>query len=204
MIFTGLSTASPSRRLEAFFQIDVEHQRRIGTAVVLCSMVEREVELLCWALSNEPFEATVKSTDRAQTSELLKRLAKAGATLEPRDLADLLSITAETAASLFEVRHTIVHGRPMPGAQGGAALIRNPSWIGEARSRPTTAITITDDNLDLVAEIALSVSQVVAGLSMVLVGTMPPAFALERAPEMRRRRDQAATILATGSSPPLT
>lgn len=162
--------------------------------------------MLCWTLAGEPPETAVRSTDKAPISELLKRLRKASDALPERDLADMLSVTAETAAHLFEIRHTIVHGRPMLSAEGGSALIRNPSWVGEARRRPTTSVILTDEILDLTADIALSVSQVVAGLSMVIVGEMPLAFALEREPEIRRCRDQAGAVLVTevpsnGASP---
>lgn len=203
--YTGLSTAPAHRRLEAFFGITGDHQRRVGTVVLLCSMIERDAEILCWMLAGEEPATGVRSTDKATISDLLKRLRKAAegpVSIEYRPLASLLTATVQAAADLFDVRNTIVHGRPVVDPVGAPSLTRNPSWLGESRSRPATTLAITDDVLDQVAEVALCVNLVLAGSNMMLGGAVPAGLVLEREDEMNARRAEIAKIAAGLSSAP--
>lgn len=195
MLHTGLSDAPAFRRLEAFFQIDAEHQRRIGTLVVLCSMIERDLEILCWVLAGQDPATGVATTEKAPASELVKRLRTGAAAVEPAALADLLIEATETTADLFEIRNTVVLGRPMVGPDGASSLARNPSWFGEARRRPASALPVSNDVLDLAAEIALTTNLVIAGFQAVLTNQLPPAFVLDRSAEMGQRRREAHDLV---------
>lgn len=167
MLHTGLSDAPAFRRLDAFFQIDTEHQRRIGTLVVLCSMIERDLEILCWVLAGQDPAAGVATTEKAPASELVQRLRTGAAAIENAKLANFLIEAAETTTDLLEIRNTVVHGRPMVGADGAPSLARNPSWFGETRRRPAGALPVSNDVLDLAAEIALTTNLVIAGFQAV-------------------------------------
>lgn len=195
MLYTGLADAPAFRRLEAFFQIDVEHQRRIGTLVVGCSMIERDLEVLCWVLAGQDPAVGVASTEKAPTSELVKRLRNGAGTVEPVELAELLRETADTTADIFEIRNTVVHGRPMVGPDGVPSLARNPSWYGETRRRPSSTLPVSNDVLDLAAEIALTTNLVIADFQAVLTDQLPPACVLDRSAEMAKRRQDAQDLV---------
>lgn len=195
--WTGLSTAPPHIRLEAFFGIDVELQRRIGTFIVLWSMIETSAEHAVWALGDEKIAASRPSTDRMSISDLLKRLGALRASISNQALAKILDGLIATARHLAEIRHTVAHGRPAAPQGGASELQRNPSWFGEIRTRPATSLALSTEVLDRIAEIASTVFMGFARLTLIDpndAGSHGPV--LDLGEELNQCREDAARIRA--------
>lgn len=144
-IYIGLATADSHTRLEAFFDISVERQRRIGTFVVLFSMVEQQLEFVLLQRSEVPLVGEIPFTDRMTISDRLKAI-RALAGSEPL-LTNELVLAAELGEVLADARHTVAHGAPLESGR----LERNRSWFGETRKRPFASLQLTDAALDATA-----------------------------------------------------
>lgn len=153
-LHTGLATASPSRKLEAFFQIDAETQRRVGALIILFSMVEMQLEFAVWILAREPLSDQPISTDKAQASDLVRRLRQLAHVIDDEGLRAVLHTSLDIVDNLLVVRNTIAHGRPLGAEAGQALLARNASLLGEVRRREATTLVTDAATLDRVAEVA--------------------------------------------------
>lgn len=140
-----LAIADAHQKLAGYFGITVEVQRRIGTFIVLFSMIEQALEFVLLQRS-EPKSDGHCPTDRMPVSERLKAI-RALAESEP-ELAHELTIAAELGELLMEARHTVAHGAPLEMAR----LERNRSWLGEPRKRPFAALQLNEPVLDAAAE----------------------------------------------------
>jgi hypothetical protein len=142
--FTGLGMAGTHQKLAGYFGISVEVQRRIGTFIVLFSMIEQALEFVLMQ-RNEPKPDAQWPTDRMTVGERLKAIRRL-AESEP-GLARELTIIAEMGELLMEARHTVAHGAPL----GMARLEKNRSWFAEPRKRPFAALELAEPVLDAAA-----------------------------------------------------
>jgi len=141
MLVTGLANAGAHEKLAGYFGISVELQRRIGTFILLFSMVEQQLEFVLLQ-RNVPGPDFAFATDKMTISDRLKAI-RALAASEPEVAAGLI-IAADLGDLLAEVRHTVAHGAPIaPGR-----LEKNRSWFGEPRKRPFAALTLSEPALD--------------------------------------------------------
>ena len=144
MLVTGLAKAGAHEKLAGYFDIGVELQRRIGTFILLFSMVEQQLEFMLLQ-RNAPGPDRVFATDKMTVSDRLKAVRALAAT-EPEIAPDLI-LAADLGDLLAEVRHTVAHGAPIAPGQ----LEKNRSWFGEPRKRPFAALTLSEPALDAAA-----------------------------------------------------
>ena len=150
---TGLSTTSPSKKLEAFYGITEDIQLRVGTIVILWAKIEQCIELALWTIEGEKFIGGRPSTDTKTIGDLCARLNAASQKFDCQNIGAMLHTSAKAIQNFSEVRNTIVHGRPLSDSAGTPMLIRNDSILGETRKRPKTLLSVSEITLH---DIALS------------------------------------------------
>lgn len=143
--FTGLATAGAAQKLAGYFGISVEVQRRIGTFIVLFSMIEQSLEFVLMN-RNAPRPDGQWPTDKMTIADRFRAI-RALAETEP-DLQHELMIVAELGELLMEARHTVAHGAPIETAR----LEKNRSWLGEPRKRAFAALELSEPALDAAAD----------------------------------------------------
>lgn len=189
-LFTGLANAPVQTKLHAFFGIDEETQRQIGTFVVLFSMVEQQLEFVLLTKSREIAVGQIPTTDRMTVSDRFKAL-RALAEEEP-----LLLGCVEYAANLGEVlmtaRHTVVHGAPMEHGR----VEKNRSWFGEVRKRPFSALQIDGTILDSASMVADTLFRQLGSIGAWLSGNFDVATAMEPGETERETAKAAAAVIA--------
>lgn len=186
--FTGLANASPHQKLAGYFGVSVEAQRRIGTFIVLFSMIEQTLEMVLMQRS-KPRPDGRWPTDQLTVAERFKRI-RALARSEP-ELAKELAIAGEVGELLMEARHTVAHGAPI----GNARLERNQSWFGEPRKRPSSALQLGEQALDAAATAAEILYRLLASIGAGLSGQAEVADLMAPRPEeMLALRSAASTI----------
>lgn len=195
-LYTGLATASASRKLEAFFGIVPELQQRVGAVVILWAMIESQVERALWTLEGEQFPAGRPSTDAKQIGDLAARLCASAKVVPDPAVATMLQAAATATAELAEVRNTIVHGIPLGQTEGRQTLARNVSFLGEARKRPTTSLQIDEALLDEIAAALDTLFMVIGRVAslVALPDRVDPGFALELEAEVRATLTMAQAL----------
>lgn len=144
-LYTGLATAGVHRKLEAFFQIGVDRQRRIGTFIVLFSMIEHQLEFALVNPEKGMPAGEIPPTDRMGVTDRLKALRQRS--VDVPELSSIIELAVGIGEVLTEARHTVAHGAPIaPGR-----VERNRSWLGEVRKRPFAALELSEDVLDAAA-----------------------------------------------------
>lgn len=144
-LYTGLATTGVHQKLEAFFQIGVDRQRRIGTFIVLFSMIEQALEFALLNPEKGWPAGEIPPTDRMGVTDRLKALRQRS--LDVPELSSIIELAVGIGEVLTEARHTVAHGAPIaPGR-----VERNRSWLGEARKRPFAALELSEDVLDAAA-----------------------------------------------------
>lgn len=161
---SGLSTAPVHRKLEAFFQIDVETQRRIGTLIVMFGMVEQGAEFALLHLKGERLVPDrIPSTDGLTALERFREI-RLCADRRADASVKMLRLIADIGTDLTVVRHTVVHGVP----RGNANLDRNGSWFGERRKRQHARVGLTHALLDTAADVADVLFKALSGIPLAM------------------------------------
>jgi hypothetical protein len=188
MLVTGLAKASAHEKLAGYFDISVELQRRIGTFILLFSMVEQQLEFMLLQ-RNAPGPDGVFATDKMTVSNRLKAVRALAAT-EPEIAPDLI-LAADIGDLLAEVRHTVAHGAPIASGK----LEKNRSWFGEPRKRPFAALTLSESALDAAATASEILFRLLSAIGAHLAGEREMAGLL--APpvaDMQALQSSSATI----------
>lgn len=146
---TGLATAPPHKKLDAFFGIGVETQRRIGTFVVLCSMLEMQIDHVAITLKGDLSKAKPVWTDKLVISDMIVATTKLLDRIKHEGLREIVRQALGAAEDLLVIRHTVIHGVPLAATSTDAgALVRNKSWFGEMRRRQSSQIEMDNQLLD--------------------------------------------------------
>ncbi|MDE8653893.1 hypothetical protein [Novosphingobium album (ex Liu et al. 2023)] len=163
MLVTGLAKAGAHEKLAGYFDISVELQRRIGTFILLFSMIEQQLEFMLLQ-RNPPGPDRVFATDKMPVSDRLKAVWALAAN-EPEIAPDLI-LAADLGDLLAEVRHTVAHGAPIASEK----LEKNRSWFGEPRKRPFAAVTLSEPALDAAATASEILFRLVSAIGARLAG----------------------------------
>jgi hypothetical protein len=193
MLVTGLAKAGAHEKLAGYFDISVELQRRIGTFILLFSMVEQQLEFMLLQ-RNAPGPDLVFATDKMTISDRLKAVRALAAT-EP-DVAPDLILAADLGDLLAEARHTVAHGAPIaPGK-----LEKNRSWFGEARKRSFASLTLSEPALDAAAAASEILFRLLSAIGAHLAGEREMAgLLIPPAEDMQALQSASATIRAAVS-----
>lgn len=193
MLATGLGKAGAHEKLAGYFDISIELQRRIGTFILLFSMVEQQLEFMLLQ-RNAPGPDLVFATDKMTISDRLKAVRALAAT-EP-DVAPDLILAADLGELLTEARHTVAHGAPIaPGK-----LEKNRSWFGEARKRSFAALTLSETALDAAATASEILFRLLSAIGAHLAGEREMASLLKPpAEDIQALQSASSTIRAAVS-----
>jgi hypothetical protein len=135
---------------------------RIGAFGVLWTVLESTLEQLVWILTEENVQGARPTTDKTTVSDWIKILGKGAKWLTP-EANQVLSETADAAFNLMEYRHALVHGWIVP-FQYAPFFVRNPSWNGERRRRPSNDAHIDENLLEMAISSASTLNAVAATL----------------------------------------
>ena len=129
-----------------------EVQQRIGALAVVWSVFEANLETTLWALRGEQVKGTRPSTDKTSAGDWIKELGKEWPQFPPEALEVLCSASL-AASDLMDYRHALMHGWMLPSPTM-PTFIRNPSWNGEIRKRPSHDAHVDANLLDLALDCA--------------------------------------------------
>jgi hypothetical protein len=152
MHYSGLATATPSRKLDGYFGVTPEIQQRVGAFILIWGMFEVASEPLIWLLRNENPVGEKAITDGKPISEWLKILDEASFS-HGGYVRDAVKLICGTATDLLVYRNAIIHGR-LSASSNGPFLISNNPWIGEKKKKPVRLAVITKTELDAAAGVA--------------------------------------------------
>jgi hypothetical protein len=130
----------------------VEVQQRMGALGVVWGVFETNLESTLWVLHDESVLGIRPSTDKSTVSDWIKSLGEGSEKLG-NDAQDLLKTAAHAATDLMEYRHALLHGWLIP-FPSGPTFIRNPSWNGELRKRPSSDAHVDENLLDMAIDSA--------------------------------------------------
>jgi len=136
-----------------------EVQQRIGALGVVWGVFERNLESTLWALRDEQVVGVRPSTDKTTISQWIDALAEGSAKLNT-EAQEVLRSASTAAKDLMEYRHALVHGSLIP-FQTMPIFIRNPTWKGEIRKRPTSDAHVDENLLDMAIDAAWILCRVV-------------------------------------------
>jgi hypothetical protein len=136
-----------------------EVQQRIGALGVVWGVFETNLETTLWALRDEQVVGVHPSTDKTSISQWIDALAEGSAKLST-EAQDVLRSASTAAKDLMEYRHALVHGWLIP-FQTMPTFIRNPTWNGEKRNRPTSDAHVDESLLDMAIDAAWVLCRVV-------------------------------------------
>lgn len=134
-------------------------QQRIGALAVLWGVFETSLESALWALKGENVKGVRPSTDKTSIGEWIDDWPQAAAFLSASS-REVVSLASEAAKNLMDYRHAIMHGWMIPSPTM-PSFIRNPSWNGEIRKRPSHDAHVDSNLLDLAIDCAWTLCQVV-------------------------------------------
>jgi len=135
---------------------------RIGAFGVLWTVLESRLEQLVWILTEENVRGARPTTDKTTVSDWIKIFGQGATWLTP-EANQVLSEAAEAALDLMEYRHALVHGWIVP-FQSAPFFVRNPSWNGEHRKRPSNDAHIDENLLEMAISTASTLNDVAATL----------------------------------------
>ena len=135
---------------------------RIGAFGVLWTVLESRLEQLVWILTEENVRGARPTTDKTTVSDWIKIFGKGAKWLTP-EANQVLSAAAEAAFDLMEYRHALVHGWIVP-FQSAPFFVRNPSWNGEHRKRPSNDAHIDENLLEMAISAASTLNDLAATL----------------------------------------
>ena len=194
-IFHDLSKSPAHEKLSALLNIDIELQRRIGTFVVMSSMVEMGVETLAVSLKNEPIGDEPIWTDKKQISDLIKDTQKLCGGIEHADFRNLTASALDAINDMLTIRNTLVHGRPFSFTTGNVPhLLRNATWFGEKRTREETALRLDLPSLDRAIELMDGLHTIINRIITAVISPRKIGHAIEKAPELSKVRELAAEM----------
>ncbi|MCR4304184.1 MAG: hypothetical protein NUV63_08190 [Gallionella sp.] len=124
-----------------------EVQQRIGALGIVWGVFETNLENTLWALRDEQVVGIRPSTDKTSISQWIDALAEDSPKLNTEE-QDVLRSASTAAKDLMEYRHALVHGSLIP-FQTIPTFIRNPTWNGEKRKRPTSDAHVDENLLDM-------------------------------------------------------
>lgn len=177
----GLSSAPPHEKVAGYFGIDVEIQRRIGTFVLISSLLEHQLEMLAWTLGPAIEEGKPAWTDKLQLSVIIDEAIKLCDKIKDAEVKGRVIQTLRACADMLTVRNTVVHGRLVGGAQGlGPSLARNKSWIGEVRKRERSSLVLSPDKLDAASHVLERLFMAVSAYGALLAGSPLADFMVGR------------------------
>lgn len=134
-------------------------QQRIGALGVIWGMFEANLETTLWALREEQVVGVRPSTDKTTISQWIDALGEGSAKLNTEG-QDILRSASIAAKDLMEYRHALVHGWLIP-FQTMPTFVRNPTWNGEIRKRPTSDAHVDENLLDMAIDAAWILCRVV-------------------------------------------
>lgn len=136
-----------------------EVQQRIGALGVVWGVFETNLESTLWALHDEQVVGVRPSTDKTSIGQWIDALAEGSAKLNT-EAQEVLRSASTAAKDLMEYRHALVHGSLIP-FQVMPTFIRNPTWKGEIRKRPTSDAHVDENLLDMAIDAAWILCRVV-------------------------------------------
>lgn len=192
---TGLATAAPHEKIDGYFGIDVEAQRRIGTFVVMCSMLEMQVERVAICLKGQLEPGERIWTDGKVISDLIAEATKLLGRIPQEEVREVVRLALGVAGDLLAIRHTVVHGVPIGAtAESKAVLARNKSWFGEVRRREQSQVAADGEVLNHAATIADLLFRVLGCSMSALGGHWPVDLLLRETDNLRAAAARAAEM----------
>jgi hypothetical protein len=129
-----------------------EVQQRIGALAVVWGVFEANLETTLWALRDEQVKGTRPSTDKTSAGDWIKELGKEWPQFPP-EAREVLCSASLAAVDLMDYRHALMHGWMLPSPTM-PTFIRNPSWNGEIRKRPSHDAHVDANLLDVALDCA--------------------------------------------------
>lgn len=177
----GLSTAPTHEKLSGYFGLPAEVQRKIGTFVLISSMVEQQLEVLAWAFKPKIISEKPVWTDKFPISDLISEISKLCQQIKDEGTKQQLLLVLAACNDMLTVRHTVVHGRLRGRTDTtGVLLARNDSILGEARKRERSVLSLKPDNLDQASHIMDRLFMAVSAFGAAVSGAPVAEFMLER------------------------
>lgn len=136
-----------------------EVQQRIGALGVVWGVFETNLESTLWAFHDEQVVGVRPSTDKTSIGDWIDNLAEGSAKFTTES-QELLRSASTAARDLMEYRHALVHGSLIP-CHTMPTFIRNPTWKGEIRKRPTHDAHVDENLLDMAIDAAWILCRVV-------------------------------------------
>lgn len=129
---------------------------RIGALILGCSMLEHDIEIVLWDLTQWPEPGDQPATDTMPVSERIAEFRKLGrvALRAWPDLPKHVDEFADAAENIFIYRNAVAHGYPIGSLSDGVAglAISNTAWRGEKRKRKSQTAHLDPPVLDMVLE----------------------------------------------------
>ncbi|WP_439668399.1 hypothetical protein DAMDJJ_18600 [Cupriavidus necator] len=164
------ANATAIQKLGRFFGMSPELLQRVGALVLLCGMVENQIEHAIWAVTSEDPSGKRPSTDKQQISDRLKTLGEKAA-CHPNTLVQKIGpLVASIGKDITEYRNAIAHGWIMGPTIGGPSFVSNHAWFGELRKREVVSVVTTETLLDMAIECAETLWMTITRLTAYLAG----------------------------------
>jgi hypothetical protein len=126
--------------------------QRLGALAVVWGVFEAHLETTLWALKGEQVEGTRPSTDKTSIADWITELGE----MWPQfghATQEVFCAASQAAFDLMEYRHAVMHGSMLPSPTM-PTFIRNPTWNGEIRKRPSHDAHVNANLLDLALDCA--------------------------------------------------
>jgi hypothetical protein len=129
-----------------------EVQQRLGALAVVWGVFEGHLESALWALKGEQVRGRRPSTDKTAVTDWIKELGQTWPHFTPI-ANEVFDAASKAAFDLMEYRHAVMHGWMLPSPTM-PTFIRNPTWNGEVRKRPSHDAHVDANCLDLALDSA--------------------------------------------------
>jgi hypothetical protein len=167
----------------------LEVQQRIGALAVVWSLFEANLETTLWALRGEQVRGRRPSTDKTSAGAWIKELGTEWPQFPP-DAREVLCSASLAAFDLMEYRHALMHGW-MLCSPTMPTFIRNPTWNGEIRKRPSHGAHVDANLLDLAVDCAWVLCRFVLATSAACADPVKVKALLVLKRDITRVRSQA-------------
>lgn len=136
-----------------------EVQQRLGALAVVWGVFETSLESTLWALDGDEVKGERPWTDKTSIGVWIEEFGKPRSQF-PGEANAVLQEASISASDLMEYRHSITHGWMLPSSTM-PIFVRNPSWNGEQRKRPSHDAHVDANLLDMAIDSAWTLCQVV-------------------------------------------
>lgn len=166
--------------------------QRVGALALVWGQFESNLESAVWALRGDDVAGKRPWTDKTSVSDWIKELGK------PRSqfsvpTQQILQMGSLAALNLMDYRHAIVHGTMLPSSPM-PTFIRNPSWHGEIRNRPSHDAHVDRNLLDMAIDTAWTLCQVAVAVRSACADTTKIADVAALKAKVSRARSMASEL----------